>query len=119
VTCPPLKTFGDQSVSEAFKLLVLGFHLIILRVKYNRLLDLLNVLFLQYVFSHAQRGNTEICFKSVSDQDSTHLANIAVKQLKFCQSCVLAYKTGNSFCTYFTEIQVAKLENLKTLVLLL
>jgi len=106
-------------VSEAIKLLVLSFHLIVLRVKYNRLLYLLNVLFLQYVFSHAQRGNTEICFKSISDQDSAHLANLAVKQFKFCQGHVLAYKTGDSFCTYITEIQVAKLENLKTLVLLL
>ena len=50
---PPLETFGNQGVSEAIKLLVLSFHLVVLRVEYHRLLYLLDVLFLQYIFPHA------------------------------------------------------------------
>jgi len=79
MTCPPLETLGNQSVSEAIKLLVLSFHLVILRVEYYRLLNLLNVLFLQYILAHAQRGNAEIRFKSISNQDTARLANLAIE----------------------------------------
>lgn len=79
MTCPPLETLGNQSMSEAIKLLVLSFHLVILRVEYYRLLNLLNVLFLQYILAHTQRCNAKIRFKSISNQDTARLANLAIE----------------------------------------
>ena len=50
---PPFQTFGDQVVSEAFKLLIGVLHLVVLRVEQHRLLDLLYVTLVQNVLADA------------------------------------------------------------------
>ena len=60
------------------------------------MLNLLHVLYVQFVVSDRKLFDFEICFQSVSNFVSSGLGDVAVENLQFDQIAVVLNKLGNS-----------------------
>jgi len=101
---PSLETLSNEVVGKAFELFVSVFHLVVLRVENDTLLDLLDVLLGQDVVANAQLLNAEVRLESVSNAVATTLRNAAVKDFKLYQSLMATNKIGNSLSSFFTQV---------------
>lgn len=83
VVGPSLETFSDQVVREAFELAVAVFHLVVLSVEYHRLLNLLNVPFVQDVLADTKFLQAEVGLQCVADLVAAMLCDPAIEDFKF------------------------------------
>ena len=113
---PSLETLSDQVVSESLKLLVCLFHLVVLCVEKDRLLDLLHVALVENVFTDAQLFNAEVCLEGVSNSISSRLIDLAVEDFEEDEGHVAFDEFSDCQSANLTKRRVAELKRMQLLV---
>ena len=104
---PLLQTLSNKIMSKSFELLVWLFHLIVLSIENNWLLDLINVSWVELVIADREFFYAEIGFKGISNFITTFFSNATMEDFQLYNRLIIVNKMCNGSWPNITYITVS------------